>query len=188
MVDIRGISLILGGSKVPLDIILSDIKKNRNARVVYGRRALNAQLPGFLHSPTTDWDVYTSKPKKVANRIKGKLNREVANSKPSVARGSYFVVKPALHPQTWRIKEVGKDGLRGTKDDVVVADYSRRPKELKTVKINGVLYESWMSIKKGKKMSLANPSNKFRHYKDQTDLDKMQMSKKMWGVPQRRKK
>lgn len=160
----------LGGKLIPEDIIIPDIKRNK--QIVFGRRAMNAQLPGFLNAPTTDFDIYVNTPKRVAFRMQGRLDNALATGKED------FYAKQALHPKTWRVMNVGADKRKGTKDDFSVVDYSPKPKRVCAVKIKGIKYQCLKAIVKGKKKTLRDPASAFRHAKDRSDLDRIHLAKK----------
>ena len=152
-------------------IILKDVKKNKF--IIYGRQAMNKQLPGFMRAYTEDYDIITpkNKYKSAANNMKDKLNCNVAGGR------KWFYTKPALHPGTQKLMYIGNDLKKGTQDDINIADYSAPSFKLKTVNIDGIKYQTLSSIKSGKKKILKDPESKFRHEKDRTDLKRISASK-----------
>ena len=167
--NIRRMAIKLGGRLIPEDVIIPDIKRNK--QIVFGRRAMNAQLPGFLNAPTTDFDVYVNTPKRVAFRMQGRLDNALAKGRDE------FYALPALHPQTWRVMNVGSDKKKGTKDDFSVVDYSPKPKKVCAVGIKGIKYQCLKTIIEGKERTLRDPMSAFRHEKDRRDLARIMASK-----------
>ena len=143
-------------------IVLKDTKKKKG--IIYGRRALNKQVPGFVRAETRDYDIYINQPKKQAHYMQKKLDKEVA--------GGYdlFYAKPAIHPGTHKVMHKGGDLRKGTDDDFEVIDYTNKPRKITTIKRNGIYYESIGSIKRGKKKILQDPKSAYRHEKDKADL------------------
>lgn len=135
--------------------------------VVYGARAMNKQmLYGYLTRPTRDWDLYTFSPKKSASMLRSSL-------------GDKYYVKKANYPKTYKVRNVGSDGTRGTNDDFTVADYTKRPKKLRTKTICDVKYVTLSEVEKDRKRSLNDPNSKFRHERDREDLGRIRYSKQV---------
>ena len=67
------------------------------SEIVYGAKAVNAQMPEHLKTYTLDWDIATTDdPEQIANKIEKKLDTRYG--------GNYFRVEPAVHPGTFKIK------------------------------------------------------------------------------------
>lgn len=150
-------------------IIESDVRRRHS--VIYGRRAMNKQLTGYLNAPTSDYDIYTRRPHINANFIEHKLDRK--------AGYDLFYTKPALHKGTFRVINKGPDLKQDTEDDYVIADYTQIPVGLKTVRINGIRYESLQSITKNKRKILKDPESEYRHEKDRLDLERIRANKRI---------
>ncbi len=156
--------------KIP-GIIESDARKHE--LTIYGAEALRKQLPGFMRRPTTDYDIYSRKPKRSATRMKNRLNKEITGY-------NFFFTKKAIYPGTHRVMHPGWDGKRNTRDDYAVADYSKPPKKkFEIIRIKGIRYERVSSIAKGKRKILKDPESKYRHEKDRYDLQAIKNSNLM---------
>lgn len=140
--------------------IIKQVKKDKN--IVYGARAMNAQMSfGFLGRQTNDFDIYSSKAKKSANKLEDTLDKKFG--------GDFFYVQPAKHAGTWKVK--AHSGKRE------VADFTKMPiPKPAVVKKKGIMFERISSIKKGKKKTLMDPESKYRHFKDRQDLGAIQAS------------
>lgn len=152
-------------------IILQHAK--RNNQIIYGRQALNVQLPIPLRAMTTDYDVYTKNPKHHANIIQKELDKNIGGGK------DVFFSKEAIHKGTFRVKHVGGDGIKNTRDDIEVVDYTKKPKIIRVIRINNLRYESIQSIKDGKRKILKDPKSKYRHDKDRKDVIRITEAKKL---------
>lgn len=148
------------------DLVDQEIKKflKLNKNIVYGARSINAQS-GILTRNTEDWDAYSKNPKKTAHELQKKLDKVVG--------GNYFFKKEAMHKGTWKVKGVGDDLIPNTQDDVEVADFSIPEKKVGFKIIDGLRYRDLKDEIKAKKSSVADPEFKFRHEKDQKDLDRI---------------
>jgi len=163
----RGVGFFLHRGLVS-HIILAEAKRKR--QIVYGTMAMNRQLPLALQRRTQDYDIYTRNPRQTAHKMQLILDREIA-------RGDEFFSTPAYHRGTYRVKHEGPDQRRGTPDDVDIADYSKTPRKLGTVRINGLRWETLASIEQGKQRILRDPKSKYRHKKDRGDLARIRAHK-----------
>jgi len=140
--------------------ILERTRKKKD--IIFGAQSIKAQT-GMFSRPTQDFDIFTTNPKKSAQEIEKKLDRQVGFN--------YFYNKPALHPGTWKVKGIGMDMKKGTDDDLEIIDYSKHPKpKPKIKKINGVRYRTLREEALAKLKALRDPEYKFRHEKDAEDL------------------
>ena len=137
---------------------------------VYGARSINAQT-GIMTRPTNDWDAYSNTPEKTAKKLQRQLDKLV--------KGDYFYHKPAMHKGTWKVKTVGDDLIKGTPDDEDIADFSKPEKKVKIKIIDGLRYRDLREEIKAKQKSIADPEFKFRHEKDQRDLDRIKANIKI---------
>ena len=147
--------------------ILKQVKKNKE--IVYGAKALNKQVVGFVQRPTQDYDIYSTKPKRSARQVEKKLDK--------LYGFDHFYTKPAMNPGTTRVMSKGKDLDKGTRDDYNVADYTEKPRKVRVVTIGGVKYAHVSKIKEDKVKALMDPAYKFRHEKDKWDLERIKKTK-----------
>jgi hypothetical protein len=113
------------------DLLVRSVVLNtaqEKGQVIHGTRALNPQLPTYLRKETSDYDILTKKPKKVAQKVAETLKRYT--SRP-------VSVEKAYHKGTYKVK-VG---------DEYVADYTQIKSKPKVKKILGVDYYSIKGIK-----------------------------------------
>lgn len=144
------------------------LKENKN--IVYGARSINAQT-GILTRDTNDWDAYSSNPKKTADKLQRRLDRNVG--------ADYFFSKPAVHKGTWKVKGKGDDLKPNTPDDEEIADFSKPEKKVGFVTVDGIRYRKLKDEIKAKKKSVSDPAFKFRHEKDQNDLNRIKANLKI---------
>lgn len=150
-------------------VIKEKIKKDQD--IIYGARAMNAQLPGPYQRHTQDYDVYSSYPHKKAIQLEKTLDKH--------SGGDYFYTKAALHPGTYKVMDKGQDNRKGTNDDFGVVDYSKPTRKIKTVTIMGVKYAHISERKKDAKRSLKDPMFQFRHEKDRQDVWRIKQGNKL---------
>ena len=151
-------------------IVLGTAKKQKH--IVYGRQAMNVQLPGFLKAYTKDYDIYSKNPKKSANVMQARLDREVACGE------DVFFMKAAQHKGTYRVMNKGPDRRKNTEDDYEVVDYTKSSQRVPYRVIDGVRYESLGSIERGKKKILKDPESSYRHEKDRGDLQRIVIARR----------
>ena len=154
------------------DKVDNQIKKflKANGITVYGARSINAQT-GIINRPTQDWDAYSKTPEKTSKNLQRELDK--------IVKGNFFYHKPAMHKGTWKVRNVGDDLIKGTPDDVDIADFSTPERKYPTVKVNGMRYRTLKEEIKAKKRAVADPEFKFRHEKDQADLDRIKANIKI---------
>jgi len=154
------------------DEITKQIKKflREEGCTVYGARSINAQT-GIMTRPTKDWDAFSSNPEKNANQLQRQLDK--------IVKGNFFYHKPAMHKGTWKVRNVGDDLIKDTFDDQDVADFSKPEKKVKIKIINNLRYRDLKEEIKAKEHSLADKEMKFRHEKDQSDLDRIKANIKI---------
>jgi len=154
------------------DAIQQEIKKflRMNKNIVYGVRSINAQA-NILTRPTQDWDAYAKNPKKTSNKLQRELDKIIG--------GNYFYSKPAQHKGTWKVKTIGDDLKQNTFDDEEIADFSIQEKKNKIITIDGIRYRSLKEEIKAKQKSLSEKEMKFRHAKDQGDLNRIRSNMKI---------
>jgi hypothetical protein len=153
---------------------VKDHVKNNN-EVIFGRRAMNRQIHGFLGAPTVDYDIYSRNPRRSATMVKRKMNKEIGGG------FKMFYTQKAIHPGTHRVMHIGSDFRRGTEDDFAIVDFSPMPKRLKTIESKGLRFQRLDSIAAGKRKTLKDPFSKFRHAKDRMDLQRIKASQQLGG-------
>lgn len=153
--------------RVQGNLMVDNIAKNQarnNNEIIYGARALQKNLGQLNSRPTKDWDVYSNRPKNSAEKLSKSINR--------ASKGNYTYTKQSdFHDSTFKVYDVGKDNIRGTKDDFGVADYTKPDRKIKTVTFNNIRYADISETKKDKLKALSDENFKFRHKKDQQDLN-----------------
>lgn len=148
--------------------IIKQVKRDKN--IIYGARAIKAQIGGAFARPTKDYDILSNAPKRSAHQLQKKLD--------STAGGDYYYATPSkVHPTTKKVYHVGKDMKKRTKDDIGIADFTKPERNYRTVNIKGVKYVHLSEVKKDKRKALADKEFEFRHAKDQEDLNRMKAAK-----------
>jgi len=141
----------------------------RNGEIMRGARAMNKQLAfGFLERGTSDFDLFSKTPLKSARELERKFDE--------LSGGDFYYVKPAKHKGTFRVMDRGND-LKSEHDDIVIADYTKQPKKVKTVEIEGIKHVRLSERIKDIKTTLMNPEAIHRHFKDRGDLERIKASK-----------
>jgi len=149
------------------EIIKEQAKKNKS--IVYGGQSLSRQLPIPFQRPPFDWDIYSKKPKKSAKQLERKLDKH--------SEADIYYTKPALYPKTTKVMHKGMDRRKGTKDDFVVADYTKEPRGIESKKIEGVKYTTLRHEEKARKRILKDKKYKFMHRKSREDLGWIRLSR-----------
>ena len=141
-------------------IILRNVQANNG--IVYGATAAQMRMGGFARS-TTDVDAFMPNPKTNAMQTEKQLDTNYGSDQ--------FYVKGAKHKGTWKIKDKGFDGKKGTEDDKTVADYSPYPKPLPPhSKIGGLNVVNLSHVKKTKQRTLGKKKYVYRSEKDSEDV------------------
>lgn len=151
-------------------VIIKQVKRDQN--IIYGARAIQAQT-GLLGRPTKDYDIYSDGPKKSAEKLQKSLDK--------AGGGNFYYSKPGKHRGTFKVKSVGPDAVKGTKDDEGIADFTKPERKISFVTIGGVRYAKLSEEVKNKKRSLRDPASRFRHQKDAEDLARIRAYKRMRG-------
>ena len=144
--------------------ILSFLRDSRNPQmIVYGAKAVNAHLPGWLDKETGDWDIYSSAdPRELAGKLEAKLDKHYG--------GNFFSVEPAIHPGTFRIKS----NVTGR----VVADVSLKDRTVEFKRIAGINYASLDWLEKDAIRLISDPDTAFRRSKDKDTLQRIRVFKR----------
>ena len=143
------------------NVILDMAQKNR--QVVYGQQSVNIQLPSKLRRKTVDFDILTNKPKQMAEKLVGKLNKEYGEGE--------FKVEPARYGKTFKVK---------SKEGKTVVDYTLTTKKPKTKGVLGVRYANLDYQEKKLKKILKDEASSFRHDKDRETLKNIRGGKTKW--------
>ncbi len=149
-------------------IILKQIRENKS--ILYGARSIQRQSD--VARDTQDYDVLSKNPKKSAKQLQKRLDKMMGFN--------YFYDKPAMHKGTFKVKTIGVDMIKDTKDDQDVADFTKMPipkpafYQDKNLKIRALKEEM-----KAKQNSLSDPLMEFRHKKDQDDLNRIKWAIKV---------
>jgi hypothetical protein len=142
-------------------IVLSTIDPNE---IIYGEQALKVRFPKFLERPTQDYDVFSPMPLKNAREAEKKLDKFFG--------GDFFFVKPATHPNTFRVIAHA--------NQEVYADFTKMPKtKIPYNKIEGHNYVTLGFEKTQRNKILQNPTYKWRHGKDKDALNRIIVFEKM---------
>lgn len=137
-------------------------KAQKDKQIIYGARAINAQLPTSINKDTEDYDILTKKPKKSAKELVEELNKKGKNK--------YYVEK-AMHKGTFKVKDInGK----------TVVDYTQLRRLPKTTKYLGNDYYDKSSIKRNIAKSLNKKENDYRLNKDKDTLQRIKLSEMMF--------
>jgi len=149
-------------------IILKNVRKKQH--IVHGARALNVFFPPFLDRPTEDYDIFSSTPKRTAEKVEKKLDKRFG--------GDFFRTEPA--------KFVGTVKIKSNVTERTVADYTKPKREISNTKRRGIKYANFKHFKRRINESLKEPKNRFRHDKDRETLRRIKLTEKL--KTQKRKK
>ena len=133
--------------------------KTGSKEIIYGARALNKQFPTHLQEHTTDYDIFSPTPKKDAKETEQALDKHFG--------GDFFDVEAAQHSGTWKVK-----GMNGK----TYADYTEKPKGVRSITIDNKKYLSLNSIGAHIKKTLKDDSSKFRWRKDQDAYNRIKLA------------
>ncbi len=143
--------------------VLKNVRKARG--IVFGGQAIKRKL-GINARPTKDFDVFVQKPKQIANQTQADLDKQT--------RRDHFYSKKGTNPGTYKVKSRGMDEIRGTEDDVGIADFTRTPKpEPKTFTFRGVRYRNLNEELAAKAKLLRDKQFAFRRKKDFEDFKRI---------------
>lgn len=131
-------------------------------QIIHGARASNQQLPSYLRKDTSDYDILTKKPKKVAKEVLERLKR-VTSKEVTLNKG--------VHKGTYKIKVNGES----------VIDYTQLKSKPKTKKILGNKYYDIKGIKKNIQKRLKDKTKEFRSEKDSDALRRIKLSEETFN-------
>lgn len=140
-------------------IVRKFIKKEH---ILYGGKAINAQVLPHLKTKSKDFDIYSKTPKEDAIKLEKHLDK--------TAGADIFSTKKAKHPNTTKVKD-----FRGE----TVADFTKMPPRIKTKNLLGTNIETLDSMSPKIKKTLRNPANAYRKLKDQDNLNRIRLMKKI---------
>ena len=145
-------------------IVMQHLRSNKG--VLYGARALNEHMPPHLDKHTSDFDVYSKKPKIQAKKLEKELDKKLG--------GDYFKVKKAKYPHTTKVvsKVTGE----------TIADFTK-PKEKipQQTSIDGINYARLRYIKRKLLRILKDRASKYRWKKDREALKRIHVYEKHYG-------
>ena len=148
------------GNKIK-KIILKNVRKKQH--IVHGARALNEFFPPFLDRPTEDYDIFSSTPKRTAEKIEKRLDKRFG--------GDFFRTEPARFLGTVKVKS--------NVTERTVADYTNPKREIFHTRRRGIKYANFKHFKRRIKESLKEPKNRFRHDKDRETLRRIKLTEKL---------
>lgn len=159
---ITGRSGIAEANFLMQQIILKLAKQRK--QIVYGARSIEAQA-GLFSRSTKDYDIFDKNPKRSAQILQKILDKQ--------AGFDHYYMKEAEHKGTWKVKSKGNDGKQNTEDDESVADYTKPDKKVPYVVYKGVRYRILKQELQRKVATTKDPEFKFRHAKDQDDINRI---------------
>lgn len=109
--------------------VLKQVK--RTGDVIYGRQAVNAQVGFNFSRPTSDFDIYSHKPRSRAVELEKSIDNHVGADISHVEQVNYE-----------RDKKKGKMFRVALKNYPSLADYNPMPKDVQVKKIRGINYET----------------------------------------------
>ena len=139
--------------------------------VIYGARAINARVPGWLDKHTTDYDVFSPTPRKDALQTERALDTHMG--------GDHFVTEKAQHEGTWKVrsKQTGEG----------VADFTKPEGRMPASDwIGGKRYVKLSWMKQRAKKVLKQPEFKYRHAKDKDAIDRINIYERTEGKGENR--
>ncbi len=142
-------------------VILKNVKKKKH--IIHGARALNEFFPPFLDRPTQDYDIFSSTPKRTAEKIEKRLDTRFG--------GDFFRIEKARFKGTVKVKS--------NVTEQTIADYTDPKREIQHTKRGGIKYANFKHFKKRIKESLAEPKNRFRHTRDRETLRRIKLTEKL---------
>lgn len=158
--SIRRVSKLRVGKHNVEQVVLRQARREGN--IIFGGQAIKRSI-GVNARRTKDFDMFTNTPKKSANKLQMKLDRQF--------QGDDFFSKKGRNPGTWKVKHKGLDGVARTDDDIGIADFTKTPRPVPNTftsrenKFRVLREEAAAKIR-----LLKNPTFKFRQKKDFEDL------------------
>ncbi len=142
-------------------VILKNVRKKQH--IVHGARALNEFFPPFLDRSTQDYDIFSSTPKRTAEKVEKRLDRRFG--------GDFFRIEPAKFAGTVKVKS--------NVTEQTIADYTKPKRKIPNTKRRGIKYANFTHFKRRINESLKDPKNSFRHDKDRETLRRIKLTEKL---------
>lgn len=150
------------------EVIIREAKKRGD--IVHGSRAVKSQIGLFGREPS-DWDILAKNPKKSAKIVENKLDG-------LSGRDMYYLEKGS-HKGTIKLKSVGFDNKKKTRDDLNVADYTPPSRRYKTNRlVDGLKVVDIDETLSDKQKALKSPEFKYRSEKDSEDVERISYFKR----------
>jgi len=140
-------------------IILAQARRGKH--IIYGERAVSAQLKPALRKHTEDYDLFARQPRRTASMVEKRLDQRYGFNA--------FKIAPAKHRGTYKV--VSRVTQRN------VADYSNPPRRVQYVRRDGVRYAALSYQLQKIRESLASRNAKFRHAKDRETRQRILLNK-----------
>ena len=139
------------------------LRSLNDKEVIYGSFALNKQLPPILRDTPGDIDIFSPRYKSRAKLVEKALDKYMGFNA--------FEVRQAEHEGTVKIKSriTGK----------TVADYSKRPSKVSSVKFQHHNYASLPYLKQMTEKAIKNPEAKFRREKDKNVYNRISLAENL---------
>jgi len=137
------------------NVIEHQVKAKKN--IIYGARALNAQLPRTLYRKTKDYDIWSKRPAQMADNLQEQLDDVVRYD--------------GYYDEAWKSKS-GKQVYSVIERDTgeVIADFTKTPTGTKYTLVSGIRYQTLKNAKLHYRQILADPLLQKRWSKAKYDL------------------
>lgn len=166
MVDLKQTERFHKNKEVIRKVILNRVDNNE---IIHGQSAVNKQIPKHLHRTTTDYDIFSTTPKKDAREAERALDRRFGFNA--------FETIPGQHKGTYKVKS--------RVDGETYADYTKPEKTIPSKKIGGKRYATLGYFKRHITKTLKDPEASFRHIKDRDTLNRILLAEQK---PKKKKK
>jgi len=138
------------------------MQKTDKHEIIHGERAVEKQLPDWLHRFTEDVDIFSDTPRKDAREVERALDKKFGSDS--------FFIKQGEHPGTVRV--VAHANQKS------YVDYTKPEREIPFVVIDGKNYATLSYIKKHTRGILDDPTSSFRHAKDRDTLNRIKIDER----------
>lgn len=123
------------------------IQSRRDGTILYGAFAVNKQVHPTLRRSTYDFDVKSHMPRRHAIEIERSIDCGV--------NADLMFVEKTSYPQRGRNQPLYR--VKSHLNDMVEADYSRKPHGMRFVVIDGVRYETLGAAQRKNRVMIRNP-------------------------------
>lgn len=147
--------------------IIVEHLKNKD-RVVYGARAMNAQLPKEYRRPTEDWDVKTQNARQFAYTLEAELEE-------LDVRDNFKVEMLPVRGENWNVFRVIHKATGKSLVDVSVPEGPSLPPY---VIIDEIKYKTLEAIKESKLEDVRDPEKRYRRRKDLQDVRRIERAQR----------